>query len=63
VQDLRQTVSTYWLIRQWRNRLHRESFGRKLNLFWEERLNQHAYNIGKAIMRARAIEITKEKAA
>jgi hypothetical protein len=63
MRDLRPTVDAYWLLRMWKNRLHNEAFGRKLNLFWEERLAQHTHNIGKAIMRARAIEITKEKAA
>jgi hypothetical protein len=63
MQDLRPTTNAYWFLRQWKNRLHNESFGRKRNLFWEERLVRHTYAIAKAIMQVRAIELTKEKAA
>jgi hypothetical protein len=46
----------------WRNRLRKEANGRKMNLFWEEKLTTKIHAIGKAIMHARAIEI-KEQAA
>jgi hypothetical protein len=62
VKDLRPTTNAYFLLRQWRTRLHREAFGRKMNLFWEEKLTTKIHAIGKAIMHARAIE-TKEQAA
>jgi hypothetical protein len=63
VQDLRQTVSVYWLLRQLKNRTTKEFTFRRMGPFWSDWLGNHIYNIGKAIMRARAIEITKEKAA
>jgi hypothetical protein len=60
--DLRQTVAAYWYLRQLRARTAKEFSLRRMGPFWDEYLAKHIHAIGKAIMRARAIEI-KEKVA
>lgn len=62
MQDLRQCVSSYWLLRQLKNRYVRDYKDRRLTAFWNDRLNRQILAISRAIMRVRALEIT-EKAA
>jgi hypothetical protein len=50
-------------LRQLRARTVKEFTFRRMGPFWDKWLAKHIHAIGKAIMRARAIEITKENAA